>query len=107
MIIRDELHIYSRKNEPPQYLDATGEWREASKAHVLFAIKQQATLLNSAVEKMKRLQSMYLVAKKFDPEKHTCPECESSDYPGRHYNNNDRSSGQYLDCQTCNPEGER
>jgi hypothetical protein len=31
-----------------------------------------------------------------------CPECKNSDYPGRHYNNNDMTSGQWVPCESCN-----
>jgi hypothetical protein len=39
-------------------------------------------------------------------EPYICPECEDSDVPGRHYNNADTSSGQFVLCQTCNADGD-
>jgi len=35
-----------------------------------------------------------------------CPECSDSEVCGRIYNNNDSTSGQCFNCQTCNSDGD-
>jgi hypothetical protein len=39
-------------------------------------------------------------------EAYECDECSDSEVPGRHYNNADVSSGQFVNCSTCNKDGD-
>jgi hypothetical protein len=73
----------------------------ATRIDIDFAITQQLKKLHKAKGSLVRLFVLLKEVPEFDPNVHECPECWRSDQPGRVYNNNDSTSGQYHDCGTC------
>jgi hypothetical protein len=81
-------------------------YREAHQLDVLADIKNTESLLQDCASRILRLNKLYIRARKFDPNHDECPGCGGSEYPGRIYNNNDITSGQYFNCVICNPDGD-
>ena len=77
----------------------------ATKLDVQRCLKNAEEQMNSLVCEQKRLQGLYDKAKDFEYGIDECPECWSSDIPGRHYKHND-TNNQYVNCSTCNQDGQ-
>jgi hypothetical protein len=45
-------------------------------------------------------------AVEYEWEDYTCPACEDSEVVGRHYKHNDPDTGQFVNCDKCNKDGD-